>query len=52
MEEARALGQPLHVRDLPERLGLRGVGTVVEETATARRPGLMRTLRQVAWRRS
>jgi hypothetical protein len=52
MEEARALGQPLHVRDLPERLGLRGVGTVVEETATARRPGLLRTLGQVAWRRS
>lgn len=51
-EEARALGRPLQVRGLPERLGLRGAGTVVEEKRPPSRRGVVRALRSLAWRRS
>ena len=51
-DEAGALGRPLLIRGLPERLGLRGAGTVVDEQSGASGGGIKRLLRQMAWPRS
>jgi len=52
VEVARALERPLVIRGLPERLGLRGAGTVIEEQRRTSGRGLVRALRSLAWRRS